>query len=171
MDLLQLSCYHHVDETPVYNPKLRRIQRERWRSRESPSRSGITISSSSNRLFFREEEESEREQTIYDFPLPIVTRNGSSKYDFVMVKVWLGDNADHYYVLSRFLLSRMLTVTKIPNHTALKIALELKKLLVDNSLLDVSQSDLETNMFKVISVRLIFLQYKFLIDLKLELHF
>ncbi|XLR03946.1 hypothetical protein S83_070144, partial [Arachis hypogaea] len=29
------------------------------------------------------------------------------------VKVWLGDNADHYYVLSRFLLSRTLTVTKI----------------------------------------------------------
>lgn len=29
------------------------------------------------------------------------------------VKVWLGDNADHYYVLSRFLLSRMLTVTKV----------------------------------------------------------
>uniref|UniRef100_A0A453J9X8 Uncharacterized protein n=1 Tax=Aegilops tauschii subsp. strangulata TaxID=200361 RepID=A0A453J9X8_AEGTS len=26
------------------------------------------------------------------------------------VKVWLGENADHYYVLSRFLLSRMLTV-------------------------------------------------------------
>jgi hypothetical protein len=28
--------------------------------------------------------------------------------------VWLGENADHYYVLSRFLLSRMLTVTKVP---------------------------------------------------------
>ena len=32
---------------------------------------------------------------------------------FWQVKVWLGDNADHYYVLSRFLLSRMLTVTKV----------------------------------------------------------
>ncbi|GAB4858807.1 hypothetical protein Ancab_010285 [Ancistrocladus abbreviatus] len=77
------------------------------------------------------------------------TRNTSSKYDFVKVKVWLGDNADHYYVLSRFLLSRMLTVTKIPNHVAIKIALELKKLLIDNSLLDVSQSDLEANLFKL----------------------
>ncbi|KAJ8748068.1 hypothetical protein K2173_012625 [Erythroxylum novogranatense] len=67
---------------------------------------------------------------------------------WIIVKVWLGDNADHYYVLSRFLLSRMLTVTKIPNHVAVKIALELKKLLVDNSLLDVSQSDLEANLFK-----------------------
>ncbi|AQL10248.1 P-loop containing nucleoside triphosphate hydrolase superfamily protein [Zea mays] len=79
----------------------------------------------------------------------IPSRNASSKYDFVKVKVWLGENADHYYVLSRFLLSRMLTVTKIPNHVAIKIALELKKLLVDNSLLDVSQSDLEANLFKV----------------------
>ncbi|PPS07466.1 hypothetical protein GOBAR_AA13166 [Gossypium barbadense] len=75
-------------------------------------------------------------------------RNASSKYDFVKVKVWLGDNADHYYVLSRFLLSRMLTVTKIPNHVAVKISLELKKLLIDNSLLDISQSDLEANLFK-----------------------
>ncbi|KAL9296050.1 hypothetical protein ACSQ67_021946 [Phaseolus vulgaris] len=81
------------------------------------------------------------------------TRNASSKYDFVKVKVWLGDNADHYYVLSRFLLSRMLTVTKIPNHVAIKIALELKKLLIDNSLLDVSQSDLEVNLFKLMERR------------------
>lgn len=80
---------------------------------------------------------------------PPAARNTSSKYDFVKVRVWLGDNADHYYVLSRFLLSRMLTVTKIPNHVAIKIALELKKLLVDNSLLDVSQSDLEANLFKL----------------------
>jgi hypothetical protein len=38
---------------------------------------------------------------------------------------------------------------QIPNHVAVKIALELKKLLIDNSLLDVSQSDLEANLFKV----------------------
>ncbi|VFQ74503.1 unnamed protein product [Cuscuta campestris] len=81
------------------------------------------------------------------------TRNASSKYDFVKVKVWLGENANHYYVLSRFLLSRTLTVTKIPNHVAIKIALELKKLLVDNSLLDVSQSDLEANLFKLMERR------------------
>ncbi|KAK5777320.1 uncharacterized protein LOC108476724 isoform X1 [Gossypium arboreum] len=80
-------------------------------------------------------------------------RNASSKYDFVKVKVWLGDNADHYYVLSRFLLSRMLTVTKIPNHVAVKISLELKKLLIDNSLLDISQSDLEANLFKLMEWR------------------
>ncbi|KDP24670.1 hypothetical protein JCGZ_26448 [Jatropha curcas] len=81
------------------------------------------------------------------------SRNNSSKYDFVKVKVWLGDHADHYYVLSRFLLSRMLTVTKIPNHVAIKISLELKKLLIDNSLLDVSQSDLEANLFKLMERR------------------
>ncbi|KAJ3681857.1 hypothetical protein LUZ60_014430 [Juncus effusus] len=86
-------------------------------------------------------------------PSRFPSRSGSSKYDFVKVKVWLGENADHYYVLSRFLLSRMLTVTKIPNHVAIKIALELKKLLVDNSLLDVSQSDLEANLFKLMERR------------------
>ncbi|GMP24036.1 hypothetical protein CsSME_00001434 [Camellia sinensis var. sinensis] len=99
------------------------------------------------------EEEEERHR---GFPRPTVkfsNRNGSSKYDFVKVKVWLGDNADHYYVLSRFLLCRTLTVTKIPNHVAINIALELKKLLVDNSLLDVSQSDLEANLFKLMERR------------------
>ena len=28
--------------------------------------------------------------------------------------MWLGDNLDHYYILSRFLICRMLTVTRIP---------------------------------------------------------
>eukprot|EP00250_Pteridium_aquilinum_P035787 c9933_g1_i1 orf=188-1594(-) len=86
-------------------------------------------------------------------PLPAHSRHTSSKYDFVKVRVWLGDNADHYYVLSRFLVSRMLTVTKIPNHVAIKISLELKKLLIDNSLFDVSQSDLEANLFKLMERR------------------
>ncbi|KAI4372679.1 hypothetical protein MLD38_010879 [Melastoma candidum] len=81
------------------------------------------------------------------------SRHATSKYDFVKVKVWLGDNCDHYYVFSRFLLCRMLTVTKIPNHVAIKMALELKKLLIDNSLLDVSQSDLEANLFKLMERR------------------
>ncbi|KAJ0576683.1 putative P-loop containing nucleoside triphosphate hydrolase [Helianthus annuus] len=107
-------------------------------------------SSSSNKVFLPDEDS---KATNNDFPMRTGTRNGSSKYDFVKVKVWLGDNADHYYVLSRFLLSRMLTVTKIPNHVALKIALELKKLLIDNSLLDVSQSDLEANLFKLMERR------------------
>ncbi|XP_020976742.1 uncharacterized protein LOC107639128 isoform X3 [Arachis ipaensis] len=53
------------------------------------------------------------------------SRNASSKYDFV----------------------------KIPNHVAIKIALELKKLLIDNSLLYVSQSNLEVNLFKVMESR------------------
>ena len=67
--------------------------------------------------------------------------------------MWLGENADHYYVLSRFLVSRMLTVTRIPAVVAIKIALELKKLLVDLSLLDVSQADLETNLFLLMNRR------------------
>jgi hypothetical protein len=36
---------------------------------------------------------------------------------------------------------------------AIKVALELKKLLVDNNLLDVSQADLEANLFKLMQKR------------------
>ena len=39
---------------------------------------------------------------------------GGSKYDFVKVRVWLGEHWDHYYVMSRFLLSRMLTAANVP---------------------------------------------------------
>jgi hypothetical protein len=38
----------------------------------------------------------------------------SSKYDYIKIRVWLGQHQEHYYVLSRFLISRMLTVTKLP---------------------------------------------------------
>jgi hypothetical protein len=54
--------------------------------------------------------------------------------------VWLGEEKAHYYVLSRFLISRSLTVTKIPHLKAVKIALELKKFCVDNDMLDISQA-------------------------------
>jgi hypothetical protein len=41
---------------------------------------------------------------------------GSTECTVLQVKVWLGDgeSMDHYYVLSRFLISRMLTLAKIP---------------------------------------------------------
>lgn len=57
----------------------------------------------------------------------------------MQVKVWLGPQQDHYYVLSRFLISRMLTVTKLPPLKAVKIALDLKKLLVDSARLEIVQ--------------------------------
>ncbi|KAK9863060.1 hypothetical protein WJX84_002161 [Apatococcus fuscideae] len=75
---------------------------------------------------------------------------GQSKYDLVKVKVWLGE---HYYILSRFLISRMLTVTKIPYIKAVKIALELKKFFVDREELDISQPDLEEALFQIMHSR------------------
>ncbi|GBF91278.1 2-phosphoglycerate kinase [Raphidocelis subcapitata] len=77
-------------------------------------------------------------------------RTGTSKYDFVKVKVWLGDNMDHYYVLSRFLVCRMLTVTMIPVVKAVKIALELKKHFVDQNKLD---AELEEELFRLMAAR------------------
>lgn len=87
------------------------------------------------------------------------------------VKVWLGDTMEHHYILSRFLISRMLTVARVPitkvgprsaarrlpqllptgptHHActpprvlllqATKIALDLKKHLVDHNMLEVKQ--------------------------------
>jgi hypothetical protein len=41
----------------------------------------------------------------------------ASKYDFIKVKVLLGENLQHYYVLSRFLIARTLAVTRVPPDT------------------------------------------------------
>lgn len=43
-----------------------------------------------------------------------VTVHVTGVSDTTQVKVWLGEGMSHYYVLSRFLISRVLTVTKIP---------------------------------------------------------
>eukprot|EP00999_Lentomonas_sp_LEN2_P002841 NODE_705_length_1247_cov_123.179464_g666_i0.p1 GENE.NODE_705_length_1247_cov_123.179464_g666_i0~~NODE_705_length_1247_cov_123.179464_g666_i0.p1 ORF type:complete len:350 (-),score=38.07 NODE_705_length_1247_cov_123.179464_g666_i0:54-1103(-) len=51
-----------------------------------------------------------------------------SKYDFVKVKVNLGT---HPYVLSRFILSRILTVIQVKSSDAVQISLALKKKFVD----------------------------------------
>nr|CAB3500251.1 unnamed protein product [Digitaria exilis] len=64
-------------------------------------------------------------------------RNASSKYDFEGQGLAGGERRP------------LLRPLQIPNHVAIKISHELKNLLVDNSLLDVSQSDLEANLFKV----------------------
>jgi len=42
------------------------------------------------------------------------TLRPTSKYDYIKIKVWLGDQQQHYYILSRYLISRMLTFIRVP---------------------------------------------------------
>ncbi len=74
------------------------------------------------------------------------TQKTSSKYDFVKVRVWL---ADHYYTFSRFLISRVLTVTQVSYADSLKISLSLKKSLVDQNRLDITQDAMEEALFSI----------------------
>ncbi|GFH11026.1 uncharacterized protein HaLaN_06454, partial [Haematococcus lacustris] len=80
-------------------------------------------------------------------------RSSASKYDMIKVKVWLGEQLEHHYILSRFLICRILTVTRIPHAKATKIALELKKQLVDKDMLDITQDELECALFNVMAQR------------------
>lgn len=73
-----------------------------------------------------------------------------TKYDFIKVKVWL---EDHYYIMSRFIVSRMLTLIKVSPEDAIKVALELKKDLVDQGLLSLTQADLEKHLFRIMETR------------------
>lgn len=70
------------------------------------------------------------------------------------VKVLLcADGADggatRGYVLSRFLLCRQLTAIGVPHAKAVKIALELKKRLVDEGRLEVSHAEMEACLLEV----------------------
>ncbi len=58
---------------------------------------------------------------------------------------------DHYYILSRFLVSRILNVIKIPVSNSIRIALDLKKSLVDANRLTVTQSELESQLFSIMA--------------------
>ncbi|PSC71060.1 P-loop containing nucleoside triphosphate hydrolases superfamily isoform 1 isoform B [Micractinium conductrix] len=77
----------------------------------------------------------------------------SSSYDYVKIKVRLGAHLEHYYILSRFLLSRMLTVITLPQHKAVRIALDVKKQLVDTGRLDITQEELEEVLFGLLRQR------------------
>mmetsp|Transcript_27166 Transcript_27166/g.44294 ORF Transcript_27166/g.44294 Transcript_27166/m.44294 type:complete len:808 (-) Transcript_27166:149-2572(-) len=89
-------------------------------------------------------------QASVDGSLSANTKPPASKYDFVKVRVHLEEG--HYYVFSRFLLSRVLTVTMIKSQDAIKIALTTKKQLVDNGLLDLPQSAFEKQLFTVMQM-------------------
>lgn len=55
-------------------------------------------------------------------------RKTYSKYDLVKVKVSL---EDHFYVFSRFLISRILTLIKVKEKDSIRVTLEVKKMLVE----------------------------------------
>ncbi|AIO02119.1 hypothetical protein LPMP_345000 [Leishmania panamensis] len=65
----------------------------------------------------------------------------SSKYDVVKLKVHLSDV--HYYVLSRFLLSKMLMFCCVPEDTAVRISLDVKKHFVNTERTSITQAELE----------------------------
>ena len=43
-----------------------------------------------------------------------MTVRPTSKYDYIKIKVWLGDHHKHYYILSRYLICRILTFIRVP---------------------------------------------------------
>ena len=72
-----------------------------------------------------------------------------SKYDAVKVKVWL---EDHFFIFSRFLVSRVLTLNKVPPKDSIRIAMDLKKLLVEEGKLEVRQAEMESCLFRIMRV-------------------
>lgn len=73
-------------------------------------------------------------------------RAKAAKVDFVKVRVTIGT---HQHVLSRYLLCRLLIFTKIPSKDAITITVDLKKSLVEQNRLEVTQDELRERLFEV----------------------
>lgn len=72
----------------------------------------------------------------------------------MQVRIWLGrDGQRHAVVFSRFLLVRSLTAARVPYDAAVKVALEVKKQLVDSDQLDVEAASFEGAVFNVMRQR------------------
>ena len=54
---------------------------------------------------------------------------------------------DHFYVFSRFLMSRILTLIKVKEKDAVKITLDIKKHFVEDNKVEVTQAELEQVLF------------------------
>lgn len=78
---------------------------------------------------------------------PFSSKRNGSKYDFVKVKILL---RGHSYILSRFLVQRMLALILVGYRDSLKIALALKKRLVDANRFEVTHEDMEAELFALI---------------------
>lgn len=79
--------------------------------------------------------------------LPTIKKaKGYSKYDYIKVKVTL---EEHFYVFSRFLVSRMLTLCRLPHYEAIKVAKDLKKKLVEENKLQITQQEVNQYIFEL----------------------
>jgi len=62
-------------------------------------------------------------------------RKTYSKYDLVKVKVFL---EDHFFIFSRFLISRVLTLIKVKEKDSIRMTLDVKKSLVESKQLEIT---------------------------------
>ncbi|KAM7480535.1 hypothetical protein LguiA_028748 [Lonicera macranthoides] len=90
---------------PLPRQKERRIKpsvrdKERHRESHGESKEVVVVVVVVEATPSRSLKESKEEEDFTHLTLKFTTCNASSKYDFVNVKVWLGDNADHYNELS-----------------------------------------------------------------------
>lgn len=127
-----------------------------------PSFLGRSSSDASHQLFlslrskstlpavFMEEDDDQAESlcTEYEESCTVPLKTIFSKYDFVKVQVFLSE--EHHYVLSRYLISRVLTSIRVKGSHAVKIAMDLKKKLVDANRMKITQKELEIELFLIL---------------------
>ena len=73
-----------------------------------------------------------------------------SKFDMVKIKITIGKNQEHWFILSRFILSRLLKVIGIRNQDCTKIAFEVKRKLIIQGNLTIKEHIFHETLFQTI---------------------
>ncbi|CAD8186784.1 unnamed protein product [Paramecium octaurelia] len=76
-----------------------------------------------------------------------ITKN-DNVLDLVKIKVRLDE---HFYIFSRFMISRMLTLSRIKKLDAIQIAKDIKKQLIDRNSLEINSNELEAIIFQTMN--------------------
>lgn len=79
-----------------------------------------------------------------DRKINTITKN-DNVLDLVKIKVRLDE---HFYIFSRFMISRMLTLSRVKKLDAIQIAKDIKKQLIDRNLLEINSNELEAIIFQ-----------------------
>jgi len=74
----------------------------------------------------RDKKDADKVATV---PFPNMKKKNYSQYDLVKLKVHI---QEHFYVFSRFLMSRILTLIRVNEKDAIKITLDIKKHFVES---------------------------------------
>ncbi|KAJ3447778.1 p-loop containing nucleoside triphosphate hydrolases superfamily protein [Anaeramoeba flamelloides] len=114
------------------------VSNEKKNKKKKPQPNKFSPSKGKTKVRRSYDQYSRKSNTVIRFPTSI--------YDLVEVRCYL---QDHFYILSRYLISQILMFTQVPYHKSLRIAMDLKKKLVDEEKVNIDQEQMLKHLFEI----------------------